>query len=69
MKRQRSPTSSLNGSFHAYDATPYCSDRGPIPLLTSPLKGEEWCDFPPSQGEGRGGGGVKDVMKFIKNSI
>ena len=34
----------------------------PIPLLTSPLKGEESReardDFPPLQGEGKGGGGV-----------
>jgi hypothetical protein len=27
----------------------------PIPLLTSPLKGEEHNDFPPLQGEGGGG--------------
>jgi hypothetical protein len=31
--------------------------NSPIPLLTSPLKGEE-AIYPPSQGEGKGGGGV-----------
>ena len=30
----------------------------PIPLPTSPLKGEECSAFPPLQGEGKGGGGV-----------
>jgi len=33
----------------------------PIPLLTSPLKGEESANFPPLQGEGKGGGGVNQV--------
>ena len=32
----------------------------PIPLLTSPLKGEEHNDFPPLQGEG--GGGVPQMF-------
>ena len=56
----------LSGSFHKYDAIPYYSDRYPIPLLTSPLKGEERSDFPPLQGEGQGGGGVKYVTEFMK---
>jgi len=38
------------------------ANKSPIPLLTSPLKGEESRvardDFPPFQGEGQGGGGV-----------
>ena len=33
----------------------------PIPLLTSPLKGEEHNVFPPLQGEGKGGGGVNEM--------
>jgi len=33
----------------------------PILLLTSPLKGEEHSVFPPLQGEGKGGGGVKQM--------
>jgi len=33
----------------------------PIPFLTSPLKGEEQKDFPPLQGEGKGGGGVNQT--------
>jgi hypothetical protein len=33
----------------------------PIPFLTSPLKGEEHKDFPPLQGEGKGGGGVNQM--------
>jgi hypothetical protein len=31
----------------------------PIPLPASPLKGEERSVFPPLQGEGKGGGGIK----------
>jgi len=42
----------------------------PIPLLTSPLKGEELhevCDdYPPLQGEGWGGGGDdREIKKFF----
>jgi hypothetical protein len=33
----------------------------PIPFLPSPLKGEEQNDFPPLQGEGKGGGGVHQM--------
>jgi len=36
----------------------------PIPLPTSPLKGEELIVFPPLQGEGQGGGGVKQTLIF-----
>jgi excinuclease ABC subunit A len=35
----------------------------PIPLPTSPLKGEELLKSPPLQGEGQGGGGGKKVPK------
>jgi hypothetical protein len=38
-----------------------CSKQIPIPLLPSPLKGEEQNVFPPLQGEGKGGGGVKQM--------
>jgi hypothetical protein len=34
----------------------------PIPLPTSPLKGEEAIVFPPLQGEGKGGGGVNRYL-------
>jgi hypothetical protein len=44
------------------------TDGCPIPLLTSPLKGEERGDFPPLQGEGQGGGGVKYATEFMKYS-
>jgi len=33
----------------------------PIPLPTSPLKGEVCSDFLPLQGEGKGGGGVNQM--------
>ena len=36
----------------------YGSDKIPIPLLTSPLKGETNSDSLPLQGEGQGEGGV-----------
>ncbi len=49
----------------------YTAPKNPIPLLTSPLKGEEHNDhpskgeedndFPPLQGEGKGGGGVNQM--------
>jgi len=41
----------------------------PIPLLTSPLKGEEAINYPPHQGEGEGGGGVKPEWIRIKDKI
>jgi hypothetical protein len=37
------------------------SQQIPIPLLPSPLKGEKQNVFPPLQGEGKGGGGVKQM--------
>jgi hypothetical protein len=40
----------------------YYSDSSPIPLLTSPLKGEEDNAFPPLQGEGKGGGGINQMF-------
>ena len=52
----------------------------PIPFLTSPLKGEEYKDFPPFQGEachvgrtactqGQGGGGQSDVYSMMGRLI
>ncbi len=38
----------------------------PHPPPDLPLKGEEGSDFPPLQGEGQGGGGVKYVTEFMK---
>ncbi len=39
----------------------------PIPLLTSPLKGEELSGYPPLQGEGQGGGGETGTILFSEN--
>ncbi|OGP76201.1 MAG: hypothetical protein A2V86_03425 [Deltaproteobacteria bacterium RBG_16_49_23] len=47
--------------------------KDPIPLLTSPFKGEEGSNFPPLQGEGQGGGGgnrkgkIKDETQCLYN--
>jgi hypothetical protein len=37
------------------------NESTPIPLLPSPLKGEEHNVSPPLQGEGKGGGGVNQM--------
>jgi hypothetical protein len=42
--------------------------KPPTPFLTFPLKGEEHNDFPPSPGEGEGGGGVNQ-MSIMDRSI
>jgi excinuclease ABC subunit A len=63
---QRRLADSLETALHHADGVVKVDvvTPNPIPFPTSPLKGEEDSIFPPLQGEGQGGGGVKHTMIF-----
>ncbi len=64
---QRRLADSLETALHHADGlvkVEVTPPANPIPHPTSPLKGEEHSGFPPLQGEGQGGGGVKQTLIF-----